>query len=72
MRRSRRKELDDQIAHRERLDKEFTRKWLREHAPNPEPKQKPKPMPLERWQKRLRAQKQERRALARPLLKGVE
>jgi hypothetical protein len=72
MTRSRRKELDDQIAHRERLDEEHTRKWLREHAPKPKPEQKPKPVPLERWQKRLGAQKREWRALARPLLKGVE
>jgi hypothetical protein len=71
MTRSRRKELDDRFAYRERLDKEQTRKWLREHAPNPEPALNPKPPPLERWQKRLKAQGSERRLLAKPLLKGV-
>ena len=72
MTRSRRKELDDQFAYRERLDKEQTRKWLREHAPNPEPALNPKPPPLERWQKRSKAQRSERRLLAKPLLNGVE
>ena len=71
MKRSRRKELDDRFAQRERLDEEQTRKWLREHTPNPKPAPNPKPLPLERWQKRLRAQRLERRLLAKPLLKGV-
>jgi hypothetical protein len=34
-------------------------------------KPKPKRQPLERWEIRLRAQKQERRAMTKPLLKGV-
>jgi hypothetical protein len=55
---------------RERLDDERARKWLAKHAPKAKPK--PKPQPLERWHTRVRMQKQERRLLAKPLLKGVE
>ena len=62
MTQSRRKTLDDDLA----------RKWLEKHAPNPQPKPKSKPQPLERWQICVRVQKQERRALAKRLLKGVE
>jgi hypothetical protein len=54
----------------ERLDDDLARKWLAKHAPKPTPR--PKPQPLERWQTRVREQKQERRLLAKPLLKGVE
>jgi hypothetical protein len=72
MTQSRRKSLDNQIAHRERLDDERAHKWLAKHAPKAKPKPKPKSLPLERWQKCVREQKQERRVLAKPLLKGVE
>jgi hypothetical protein len=57
-------------SRRERLDDELARKWLEKFAPKPTPK--PKAQPLERWQTRVRAQKQQRRVLAKPLLKGVE
>jgi hypothetical protein len=70
MTQSQRKRLDDQIARRERLDDDLARKWLQKHAPNPKPKLKP--LPLERWQICVRVQKQERRVLSKPLLKGVE
>ena len=58
-------------ARREKLDDERARRWLARHSKR---KQAPKPktQPLERWQIRVRVQKQERRTLARPLLKGVE
>ena len=58
-------------SRRDKLDDGLARKWLAKHAPKDKPKPKPKP-PLERWQIRARVQKQERRALAKPLLKGVE
>ena len=58
--------------HRERRDDERASAWLAKHSPKTKPKPKPKRQPLERWQIRARAQKQERRALAKPLLKGVE
>ena len=72
MTQSRRKRPDDEIVRRERLDDDLARKWLARHAPNPKPKPRPKPQPLERWQIRARVQKQERRLLSKPLLKGVE
>jgi hypothetical protein len=56
---------------RERVDDEHACKWLAQHSPKTKPKSKKKGLPLERWQKRLRAQKSERRQLAKPLLKGV-
>lgn len=59
-------------SRRERLDDDLARKWLAKHAPKDKPKPKPKLQPLERWQKCVREQKQERRVLAKPLLKGVE
>jgi hypothetical protein len=59
-------------SRRGRLDDEIARKWLAKHAQTDKPKPKAKPQPLERWQKRVRAQKQQRRVLAKPLLKGVE
>jgi hypothetical protein len=58
--------------HRERRDNKRANAWLAKHSPKTKPKPKPKPLPLERWQTRSPAQKQERRALAKPLLKGVE
>ncbi len=59
-------------SRRDKLDDNLARKWLEKNAPKPKPKPKPKPLPLERWQTRVREQKQDRRALAKPLLKGVE
>jgi hypothetical protein len=58
--------------HRERRDSKRASAWLAKHSPKTKPKPKPKPQPLERWQTRSRAQKQGRRALAKPLLKGIE
>jgi hypothetical protein len=46
--------------------------WLATHSVKAKPNPKTKQPPLERWQIRVRAQKAERRALAKPLLKGVE
>ena len=72
MTQSRRKRPGDEIARGERLDSDLARKWLEKRAPNPKPKPKSKPEPPERWQTRARKQRQERRLLAKPLLKGVE
>src|ERR1700745_4037947 len=58
--------------HPRRRDDRWANAWLAKHSPKAEPKPKPKRPPLERWQIRVRMQKQERRALAKPLLKGVE
>jgi hypothetical protein len=58
--------------HRQRRDNKRVSAWLAKHAPKDKPKPKPKPQLLERWQTRAREQKQDRRALAKPLLKGVE
>jgi hypothetical protein len=58
--------------HCERRDNKRASAWLAKHSPKTKPKPKPKPLSPERWQIRLRAQKQERRVLAKPLLKGVE
>jgi hypothetical protein len=58
--------------HRERRDGKSASAWLAKHSPKTKPKPKPKPQPLERWQIRVRVQKHEWRALAKPLLKGVE
>jgi hypothetical protein len=58
--------------HPRRRDDRWANAWLAKHSPKTKPKSKPKPQPLERWQIRVRVQKQERRALAKPLLKGVE
>jgi hypothetical protein len=58
--------------HPRRRDDRWANAWLAKHSPKTKPKPKPKPQRLERWQIRVRAQKQERRALAKPLLKGVE
>ncbi len=61
MAKSRREELDDDLA----------RKWLAKHAPK-QALRSEKRQPLERWQMFRQQQKQERQALAKPLLKGVE
>jgi hypothetical protein len=58
--------------HPRRRDDRWANAWLAKHSPKAEPKPKLKPLPLERWQTRSQAHKQERRALAKPLLKGVE
>jgi len=58
--------------HRERRDNKRASAWLAKHSLKAKPKPKPKPLPLERWQICVRVQKQERRVLAKPLLKGVE
>jgi hypothetical protein len=58
--------------HREGRDDKRASAWLAKHSPKTKPKPKPKPQPLERWQIRVRVQKAERRALGKPLLKGVE
>ena len=57
---------------RERRDDKRASAWLAKHSPKTEPKPKPKPQLLERWQISARVQKQERRLLAKPLLRGVE
>lgn len=57
---------------RERRDNKRANAWLAKHSLKAKPEPKPKSQPLERWQIRVRVQKQERRALAKPLLKGVE
>ena len=56
--------------HRERRDNKRASAWLAKHSVKAKPK--PKPLPLERWEIRLRAQKQQRRAVTKPLLKGVD
>jgi hypothetical protein len=58
--------------HRERRDDKRASAWLAKHSPETKSKPKPKRQPLESWKIRARVQKQERRALAKPLLKGVE
>ena len=50
---------------RERQDDKRASAWLAKHSPKAKPKPKPKPRPLERWQMRVRAQKQERGGLSR-------
>jgi hypothetical protein len=55
---------------RDRLDDDLSRKWLAKHAP--QQASKPKLQRREKWEMRREEQKQERRALATPLLKGVE
>jgi hypothetical protein len=73
MTQSRRKRLDDELIREfEKLDDRLARKWLKNHSPKQASKPKQKSQPLERWQIRRQEQQQERRALARPLLKGVE
>ena len=57
---------------RETRDDKRAKAWLAKHSPNAKPKPKQKLQPLERWQIRVRVQKHEWRALAKPLLKGVE
>jgi hypothetical protein len=59
-------------SRRDKLDDDLARKWLKKNAPKPTPKPEPKRQPLERWQKRDREWKRERRALAKPLLNGIE
>src|SRR5436190_23598100 len=54
----------------ERQNDNRASKWLAKHAPKA--KLKPKPQPLEKWQIRSRQQRQQRRSLSKPLLKGVE
>jgi hypothetical protein len=56
----------------DKLAKDLAREWLEKHALKQKPKPKPKPQALERWQTCARQQQQERRASAKPLLKGVE
>ena len=51
---------------RGKLDDDLARKCLEKHAPIPKPQQ------LEPCEKHKRMQKDERRLLAKPLLKGVE
>ena len=58
--------------HRERRDNKRASAWLAKHSLKAKPEPKPKSQPLEGWQIRVRMQKQERRALAKTLLKGVE
>jgi hypothetical protein len=59
-------------SRRDRLDDDPARKWLAQHAPKQASKPKQKPQQPERWEMRRDQQKQERRALAKPLLKYVE
>jgi hypothetical protein len=59
-------------SRRDRLDDDLARKWLAKHAPKQATKPKPKPQRRERWEMRREEQKQERLALANPLLKAVE
>jgi hypothetical protein len=59
-------------SRRDRLDDDLARKWLAKHAPKQASKPKPKLQRRERWEMRGEEQKQERRALANPLLKAVE
>src|SRR2546423_14083460 len=56
----------------ERQDDNRASKWLAKHAPKAKPKLKPKPQPLEKWEICRRQQRQQRRSLSKPLLKGVE
>jgi len=58
--------------HPRRRDDRWANAWLAKHSPKAKPNPNPKRPPPERWQIRIRAQKAERRALAKPLLKGVE
>jgi hypothetical protein len=58
-------------SRRDRLDDAHARKWLAKHAPKPPPKAKSKLQRRERWQLSRQEEQQERRALAKPLLKGV-
>jgi hypothetical protein len=57
-------------SRRDRLD-DGARNWLSKHAPKQASKPKPKPQRREKWEMRREEQKQERRALANALLKGV-
>jgi hypothetical protein len=59
-------------SRRDRLDDDLARKWLAKHAPKQASKPNQKPQRLERWQIRRQEQQQDWRALAKPLLKGVE
>ena len=56
----------------ERQNDNRASKWLAKHAPKAKPKLKPKPQPLEKWEINRRQQRQQRRSLSKPLLKGVE
>lgn len=58
-------------SRRDRLDDAHARRWLAKHAPKPTPKPKSKLQRRERWQIRGQEEQPERRALAKPLLKGV-
>jgi hypothetical protein len=60
-------------SRRDKLAHDLARDWLAKHEPKQaaRPKPKPKPQRRERWQLRKQEQMQERRTLARPLLKGV-
>jgi hypothetical protein len=71
--RSQRKRQDDElIREREIRDDKLGRWWLKKHAPMRALEPTPKPKRHEQWQIRRQEQKQERQALARPLLRGVE
>jgi hypothetical protein len=59
-------------SRRTRLDDDLARNWLAKHAQKQTPKPEPKRQSVERWQKHDRDWRRERRALAKPLLKGVE
>jgi hypothetical protein len=61
--------LERRIQNRQGTDRRS--RVAHRHAPNLKPKPKSKPQPPERWQTRARKQQQERRLLAKPLLKGV-
>src|SRR5947207_7512273 len=56
----------------ERQNDNRASKWLAKHAPKAKPELNPKPQPLEKWQIRSRQQRQQRRSLSKPLLRGVE
>ena len=55
----------------ERQNDNRASKWLATHAPKAKQELKSKPQPLEKWQIRRQDQTQQRRALTKPLLKGV-
>jgi hypothetical protein len=64
---------DDQIIReREKRDDKLGRWWLKKHARMRALEPKSKPERREQWQIRRQEQQQERCALTRPLLKGVE
>jgi hypothetical protein len=58
-------------SRRDKRAHDLARDWLAKHEPKQAARPKPKPKRRERWQARKQQHMQERRALARPLLKGV-